>query len=1196
MEPPGAAYEIPSRGPRRRPLSRRRFTMRKTFILVLGLICIIAAAFVFILTSEGGGGSESYIHNSEHSSDAVSAAVADARAGDAAKDKDKSDRESAARSELINKDFVKITGRVVFSDGTPPPEKVAVRLLTNDNELNSSNLISALGGRKEWLRILKNGELESRSRAAGVTRNGFETISAADGKFEIAAPKIMKRFMFEVEGDFVTYNLAEWFDYDPKNNNKELTLVCERAGLVEVTIEDSAGSPAAGAWASYAPPNPRWAWNSMTTNRALTADASGRVFIRGVPLAGGSFRAVAAGCALGELKLSGVIASQTTKLKLQLPAELRASGIVVNEKGDPFAGALLTLTARNGWSDLGVGRARSGGDGKFTVTNLGKGAHYVNIQIDGYLLLDGPKELSLPLDAKQPELKYVVGVGSSIAGKITDETGAALAGARVVASSDYAAQSKDPEKRKIPYTTQESQSAADGTYKIAGLGDGVFVVTAIVDGRGVAFLDNIPKNSENINITVAKGVVVSGRVTDKTSGEAVSGANLLMQVSARGPNAFMRNRAEGTNNRTRAGDDGSFAFEPAQAGKYEIIAAAPGSIQKTLKDVEVAVGDQGPIVNIQLESGCVVRGKVTEEGTGAPIAGAIVSPSDSSHDNEDILRGEYLDWGMNKNRKTTGLDGTYELRGVEPSKYKITATDERFIDGKTELLEIGAGAVLENINITMSRGGAVEGDALDEQGSPIIGEATASFEGNDEKNYQRARSTVINEKGYFKMEGLQPGRWLVRAKPFGKDKGVGVAGYVNIELYKTARVQFYNPKGGVTIRGVVTRGGAPAQSASVRANYKQKVGGDDPLLDDRRGVGVREDGTFTMEHMPAGEVELHIRYYDKNGKESGQNRWIEKVTFPDSGTLNLTIAIPLGGEIRGRVTSRADGRPLAGVSIIATPARDPQSQVRLDAASGRSDEKGYYSFQGLLPALYTISARPSRREPAQSKLLSKQLEPVSVVNETSVVADIALESGGALIVELTDETGAPIANQRVVAELVNGKSPLGADIDEIRDQLQKNQEEMQQKMRDIMEMQQFGGDSRGYSSTEAGGIARFDGIAPGKYIIRVDRKGYSSRWSEPVDAVSGSEAKITFQIDAGAPLHISTVDSAGRTLPFVSLTISAESGRSVFSKYTKTGESSADVRILPGKYKINARSGSSSAELNIQVDGTAEQQAQVRFP
>ncbi|MBI3820650.1 MAG: carboxypeptidase regulatory-like domain-containing protein [Planctomycetes bacterium] len=1166
--------------------------MRKIVISAILLIIAALGAFVFVM-SGGARVDEGIVTNNAPREEGPTRSNETARV-DSRREHANSgaeiDREAAGSViGFDEKDLIKIHGKVIFADGSAPKERVLVKLYTNDFALNDAQSVSLVGGRREWDKLTKMGALAARLRALGGRRRGFGAMADAAGKFEIAAPKAMKQFTFDVQGDFVAYRLAEWFDCNFKSADKEYTIIAEPAGLVDVAITNAGGAPASGAWAIYTPAAPRWSWFGMADGRDLTADAGGHVLVRGVPRAGGALRATAPGCAPAELKLSGIRAGATTKLNLTLPAGEFARGSVVNEKGAPLAGAFVNCSPERGqYSDLNYGSAVSDAEGNFTFEGLLKGHHWVAASMDGLIQLDGPKEFTIPVEVGQPGMKFVLGPGTSLEGKVVDENGRGISDAVLRAASDYENLRKDPEKKKIPNTARDGATNSDGSFKLAGLGDGIFTITATVDGRGTVTLDNIEKNSAGLLITVPPGVAIFGTVANARTGAPVAGA----YVSIADRRRKYTLSGESSPNAAKTDERGNYELRPVQPGKYDINAVASGYLQKSENGALVNEGGKKQTILFQLDTAATVHGTVSELGTGSPVAGAIVSISSLGDKGLEEMkyRGEYFDIGMQKNRAVTGPDGKYELSGIAPGEARVTAIEERHVDGASAPFAATEGTSPGEINIIMQRGGGVDGTALRDQKKPYFGgTATATSEDdndNKETPYQRPRTTEIDENGYFKIEGLLPGKWLVKAQGSGGKKSdlQALAGHAVVEEGRITSVQFLVPKEGCNVQGRVTRGGQPVASASILINYKQKPNVDDPFLRERLNAQTNEDGMFTMKRLPGGAADAIVRVYDRNSDRTGQNRWTEAVTLPDSGNFILNIDIPAGGEIHGRVTARVDGRPLAGISVTAEPARDENSKSRVDTATVRTDEKGNYVFSGLMPARYIISARPDAKSQEMVKLIRKQSDPVSLSDSETLNVDLALESGAAIVVQVLDETGGPLANIRVAVEgSVNVQDFLiKGEAGEMMDKLKMMEEHMAAEGRP--------GGSMRRATTDAKGIARIDGVAPGRVSIRADRPGYAAIWSEPVEAVSSGEAATTIQFESGTTLQIHVVDASGAAVAISNISIAREDGTRVFSKFSGGSADSGDARvqIKPGKYTIAASGKSGSASVKVEVSGSAQ--------
>ena len=138
-------------------------------------------------------------------------------------------------------------------------------------------------------------------------------------------------------------------------------------------------------------------------------------------------------------------------------------------------------------------------------------------------------------------------------------------------------------------------------------------------------------------------------------------------------------------------------------------------------------------VNIALKRGVVIRGKVIEEGTGRGVAGAMVRFTPYT-----LGRGPSYDVSI---AAATGPDGSYRVAAAPgPGHLVVQAPDDDYVlhelggyGGPLEVqpgrsrfyahayrtLDLKPGAAEQEVNVTLRRGMAIHGRAIDPEGRPI---------------------------------------------------------------------------------------------------------------------------------------------------------------------------------------------------------------------------------------------------------------------------------------------------------------------------------------------------------------------------------------------------------------------------------------------------------------------------------------------
>lgn len=156
----------------------------------------------------------------------------------------------------------------------------------------------------------------------------------------------------------------------------------------------------------------------------------------------------------------------------------------------------------------------------------------------------------------------------------------------------------------------------------------------------------------------------------------------------------------------------------------------------------------------------VVRGRISSAASGAPL-----------HRVRVTLNGAV----QNAPTAVTDTRGEFEIPEVPPGSYTLTATRAGYLTiqyGQRRPREIGrtievlAGLTIDRIDMALPRGGVLAGRITDELGDPAPGVRVEALE----YRYTRgrrvlvpARITTTNDIGEYRLSGLEPGNFRLRA-------------------------------------------------------------------------------------------------------------------------------------------------------------------------------------------------------------------------------------------------------------------------------------------------------------------------------------------------------------------------------------------------------------------------------------------------
>ncbi len=648
------------------------------------------------------------------------------------------------------------------------------------------------------------------------------------------------------------------------------------------------------------------------------------------------------------------------------------------------------------------------------------------------------------------------------------------------------------------------------------------------------------------------GAGVAGFALEATSGSPVR------RFTLRGRDAVAARRGYGWGQvvipaRTIVTADGSFEVLDVRPGRLDLEFEAEGFVPEVVEDLEVTEGQVLRGVEARLRRGVRVRGTVVERGTSAPVVSATIyvladrgsSPGDS--------------WPrFEPPRAWTGPGGEFEFAGLEPGAIRLAAVHDSFSPASSGPFEAKDGEVVDGVLIPLSRGGALDGYALREgEPAPPGTRIRTSLFGSPLEAWSPPRDSAIDESGYFKVEGLPPGRYSVAATvPPGPDERLDGASWRRrsrhavavVEEGRTTRVVFPDrPEGPCTLRGRVLRGEEGVEGAEVLVVPTQPPGNFDPFrspLSARTAAG----GSFKVEHVPPGPATLRVQASPRGGPHGFAPRSLS-IEIPDRPDHEIDVQLS-EATISGRVVRAADGAPVAGFFVEAIPATLHQTQdlVAAPVARALTDEEGRYRVSYLEPGRYVVRAgrRWGRGEAEDEQTLASEARgPIEVAEGGETVVDFALARGGTAIVRVSDPGGRPVKEAGVL--LVPAVVPAG------------------------LHLPYAGGMGR----TNEHGIARVVGLRPGRYYATIPEAEFAGAESE--EAEVGRDAETSFRIDLrrGTRVKVRVLDEGGAPADAIPVWTDS-SGRERFTLPSGLGtgvslrieKGVGSVILLPGQYTV----------------------------
>ncbi len=740
------------------------------------------------------------------------------------------------------------------------------------------------------------------------------------------------------------------------------------------------------------------------TRGALRTGVDGKFAFDGI-MAGNRYtvRATKEGLAsLDEGPISIEAGTDRGDLELRLDAGGNLRFRLVTEADAPVKDVEARLQPQGGGRRRGFGVGSSNvdhdkivaeGDGKFLLKSLDAGTFDVTLEPPDFadVIKEGVKLRS----GETTDLGTLrVKESKSIAGRITDTNGQPVAGASISGIS-LAGEAR---------LSREAHSNADGRFRLAGLGDQPLRNLSV---RAIGYSDAsregaIPGDTA-VDFTLEKTGSIVGRV-QFAGGTVVPGFRVQAFPEAKenqerpGFRIVMGSRPD--DDQIFTDPAGNFRLDGVDPGMVTITAKAEGKAparKSGLKVVSDQVVDAGTLI---LEDGRALRGRVVAAKDSAPIPGATVSVAPPQG---FMMTGSRDAAGL----AISGLDGRFEIAGLEPRTYAVDATQPDYSPSSGRV-EIGADADTDDFVVTLSRGGNITGLVRDAQ-KAILPNVQVLLTKMGMGGGPQTAST--GPDGRYSFEKIAPGEYMVIRAPTGGGPLMLIGGMKQVVVREgETTVHDLDESSKINLTGRVLKGGQPVGNAMLFFIASDPAA----TQKDLRQSHTDADGRYQIGLDTAGAYAVRV---SAGGAFFGGGASAVAIQVPDQPSPVVDIPMKTAG-ISGHVTN-AEGKPVPGAIVTVTAAGaatggDGHKRVMQDG----TQPDGSFLVDGLDAGTYGITV-------AAGGYRSPVVPPVTVANDSDVPAiDVHLEPGRTVRGHVLDANGNAIAGAMVMAA-ASGAPPSG---------------------------------------------------------------------------------------------------------------------------------------------------------------------------
>jgi protocatechuate 3,4-dioxygenase beta subunit len=331
--------------------------------------------------------------------------------------------------------------------------------------------------------------------------------------------------------------------------------------------------------------------------------------------------------------------------------------------------------------------------------------------------------------------------GDKITGTVKGPDGKPVAAAEIHVNNAASGQGRGMNLRftgrRNPFEP-DTATDAGGHFEVKALKHGNYNVSVDAKGFAVKNVDGVDSSATApLEIALAAGTHLAGTVHIKDSPELPK--NVKVQLTPVWGDTPPPPSLDFPDSDNVATQDGAFVIADVEPGKYRVVARGDDTTRGTSETIEVVDGQNLDNVEVTVERGALVVGKVVDAATGAPVAGADVQAetipqddgngSNSRRVNVQIFGGPRAARRFvgNGQRATVGraksdAEGKYELKGLPAGQFTIDARHADYAALRSAPIDVKTAEAKDNVDLRLLRGGTIEGTVTGLDGKPRSGD------------------------------------------------------------------------------------------------------------------------------------------------------------------------------------------------------------------------------------------------------------------------------------------------------------------------------------------------------------------------------------------------------------------------------------------------------------------------------------------
>jgi len=567
---------------------------------------------------------------------------------------------------------------------------------------------------------------------------------------------------------------------------------------------------------------------------------------------------------------------QRRDLRLQLARGATLTGRVVGADGLPLVGARVSVQdSAPGVLRFTTRAAPTDADGRFTLEGLPPGRTSFSASHEDHL------RTVRDLDVRPGDnrLDFRLERGLSIAGRVIDESGSPVLGARVSAGS----------RGRFSFGGGNSvTSDEDGRFELSGVEPGTHSVRASKEGYATAVEERLEVVApvDGLLLTLTRGTRIVGNVL------GVDFADLQTTQVMAGPTHRPALPESGS-----LDFEGGFVIEGLSPGTWRVRAVADDGRQAS-EDVTIGEGEREVRVDLDLSpGGYQVSGQITLAGQ--PLAGATVNLS--GHDQPQSAS------------DSSDQGGRFRLQGLQAGSYTLTVHDRStFTTVYRRQVEVDGDLDL-TIEVETS---VVEGVVVDRTtGAPLAGAEVELRSAEERQRGFLAPPVRTGDSGRFDFDGVAAGDYRLRAEKDGYSAAETLVTVGGAQPVSGVELPLA-PTRGLTLYVRSSLGVLPDRVLVAALPPGPLVAGETPATVFSDNTPPGEAGRVDLDRLPAGTWRLLVAGGSLAVAEVEVTAPGEAVTvtLPSAGILEVVVPDLAGTGNYGSVAvTGADGTPWLGL-------------------------------------------------------------------------------------------------------------------------------------------------------------------------------------------------------------------------------------------------------------------------------------------